>query len=131
VLHVKPLGLRLTVLPKLRKYGTLMSVYKSTKKISTEEEESLIITCLCSSPSHQFSLTYEDYGDDWPNEFYLTPHLCQCKNFWGRVVAGIKYIFGVRSPYGDFCSISISPDDAKEIVAYIQNNLTNEQENRD
>ena len=47
-------------------------------------------------------------------DLFIEVHLAPLP-FWGRVGNAIRYIFGERSPYGDFEEIILGPEDAIDL----------------
>lgn len=89
-----------------------------------------LFICECSSTEHQFVLTYikgdlvknKEFDVEWYEEDLLSieVHLANYKNFWQRLIGGIKYIFGYKSRYGNFDSILFDPKDCDRLIQYLQ-----------
>ena len=79
-----------------------------------------LILCKCHSPEHMMLFRTVE-GDD---EVFVTFHLRRLP-FFKRLWAGIKYIFGYTSMYGDFDEIILRPEDAykfEKVVKYLKLN---------
>lgn len=64
-----------------------------------------LFVCACGDVEHQFVVSK---FDDEP-EFYVSVHL-KSGGFFERLRAGLRYIFGKKSIYGDFDEIILTPD---------------------
>jgi hypothetical protein len=64
-----------------------------------------LYVCRCYSMQHSFVVSADD--EDFFIEVHLTP-----LPFLQRVVNAVRYVFGARSPYGDFEEVLLSPNDA-------------------
>jgi hypothetical protein len=64
-----------------------------------------LYVCKCHSMQHSFVVSADE--DDVFIEVHLTP-----LPFLQRVVNAVRYVFGGRSPYGDFEEILLSPVDS-------------------
>jgi hypothetical protein len=80
-----------------------------------------VCVCECSSLEHQVSFVY----DNEDKVLYVRPRLCTSKNFFQRVVAAIKYVFGYTSKYGEWDEIVITNEDLVDIQQML-NHHTNE-----
>lgn len=74
--------------------------------------ERKIFLCDCGSLEHQLSIWY----DKEESLLYLEPRLHTHKNFFKRVVAGIKYIFGHKSRFGTFDEILLNEKSQLELL---------------
>lgn len=90
-----------------------------------------IIICQCNSTEHQMVLLYEEEYNDVLNKTfpvcYAHVHLNK-RNFWYRLIYGVKYIFGYKSRYGAFDEFIFNPDDAYKIqrlANYLKEDLEN------
>jgi hypothetical protein len=61
-----------------------------------------LYVCRCGNIEHILCVTADE--EDLFIEVHLSPH-----PFWQRVKHAIGYIFGRRSPYGDFDEILLTP----------------------
>lgn len=66
--------------------------------------------CNCGTPSH---LLMTNADDEWG--FMMQPILNHYRNFWERLIFGIRYMFGFKSDYGDFDSIHLDEDAARRL----------------
>jgi hypothetical protein len=73
-----------------------------------------VFICDCGSLDHTYAFWY----DTEFNDVHFMPHLMTHRNFFKRVIIGIKYMFGYKSRYGDFDSTIINPEDIKKIRKY-------------
>lgn len=71
-----------------------------------------LLTCKCGDPSHQMVI---GYNHDEFEEVYLSVHLVREGNIFKRIWRALKYVFGMRSIYGDFDEIILSPLDAPKL----------------
>lgn len=67
-----------------------------------------LYTCKCFSLQHTFFVCADD--EDLFIEVHLSP-----LPFWKRLGNAIRYVFGRRSPYGDFEEIILGPHDALDL----------------
>jgi len=79
-------------------------------------ENRKIFVCSCHSLEHQFAFWY----DEEYNELYFEPHLHDnswpwYKIFWQR----LRYVFGNKSRFGAWDEVIIKPEDAKQIIEYL------------
>ena len=75
-----------------------------------------ILICECGSLEHQIVIAeYPEY-----EEVYVEVHLSNYMNFWQRLVAGVKYIFGHRSKFGEFDSIIIRREDHQLLIDLLE-----------
>jgi len=82
---------------------------KKSKRISK------LILCSCHSPEHQMLFTF--WEDDWEPQLDVTVHLRKSKLLgkWGRLIGGIKYIFGYQCKYGDWDEILLQKEQVAEL----------------
>lgn len=86
---------------------------KEKRKVSTlRPDVQELLTCKCGDPSHQMVI---GYNLDEFNEVYLSVHLAREYNILKRIWIAMKYVFGMRSIYGDFDEIVLSPLDAPKL----------------
>jgi hypothetical protein len=79
--------------------------------------EKELIICSCHSTEHQMVFIY-DRDENYPM-VYIHYHLNK-RPFWGRVVYGIKYIFGRQSRYGAFDEIILKPEDTPKFEKVVE-----------
>jgi hypothetical protein len=77
---------------------------------NNKKKDTTILICDCSSHEHQIIIEHDN--DD--NLIYCYIHLTN-RNFWGRLKAGIKYIFGYKSKYGQWDEFIFKPEHAKDL----------------
>jgi hypothetical protein len=73
--------------------------------------------CQCEDAEHTLRCSFEQNEDD-PNAFpelWTEVHLNSHLNFWGRLKAAVKYLFGVESRYGMFGTWLLIPEDAARL----------------
>ena len=80
-----------------------------------------LITCECGLTEHQFVLTLWDWGDNV--EVFMEPHLSTYRNFFERVWAAIRYVFGYRCKYGEFDCVSLERKQLIQIVDFVEDAL--------
>jgi hypothetical protein len=73
-----------------------------------------LLLCQCGNPAHQLILFYDDTPHD--PAVYVSVHLSQNRNFFKRLLYGLRYIFfNRRSAYGDFDEVILRPEDADKL----------------
>ena len=83
-----------------------------------------LLICECHSTDHQIILSYSEDVDKEGKTYpmcYAHVHLRKHR-FFGRVIHGIKYIFGYQCRYGAFDEFIFNPEDApklQELVDYL------------
>lgn len=77
-----------------------------------------IIICDCKSTEHQIVINFDD--TDNLKMVYLHIHLANHKNFFKRLLIGIKYVFGYKSKYGQWDEFIITKDNYSKLK-----NITN------
>ena len=78
-----------------------------------------IMVCECSSVEHQ--IVFSKFDDE--KTIYCSIHLTSNKNFFKRVITGVKYIFGYKCKFGQWDEFLLSEkhiDDLKEITNYLE-----------
>lgn len=75
-----------------------------------------IFICDCHSLEHQYSFWY----DSEENELYFEPHLHNGGSWYIRFWNRLKYLFGYKSRFGAFDEVIINPNDAIEIIKYLE-----------
>lgn len=70
-----------------------------------------VLICACSSSEHSLIFQY----DEDEHEAYVSIHLSNYRNFWERLIHGIKYIFGYKCKYGDFDEIILGKQHAEKL----------------
>jgi len=94
-----------------------------------------LFICDCHSTDHQIIIMQDTEEDEKTGRIFnmcymhihLSPH-----ELWGRIVYGIKYIFGYKSRYGAFDEFIFNPEDAdrlQNLVNYLRTQAVTE--NRD
>ena len=76
-----------------------------------------VFICDCCSPEHQFIFLY----DEEEKIVYLDVHLSNYRNFFQRIWAAIKYVFGYTSKYGDWDSTYLSKKELEKLKIFLQN----------
>ena len=92
-----------------------------------------LFICECHYVGHQMIISYDDWDDDGWDEVNVEIHLTTGYGFWKRLYYGVKYIFGYKSPYGDFDGLTINPDDVdklQSVVDYLKIAKINKDEKR-
>lgn len=97
----------------------------TSKTIEMENKKELLI-CECYSTEHQIVVYYsrDDESSSNNNMVYLHIHLNK-RPFWGRLVYGLKYIFGHQCRFGAFDEFIFNPKDAdklQSVVNYLKEN---------
>lgn len=86
-----------------------------------------IIVCDCHSPEHHIQLHYWKNDDTViSREVYLSIYLNSHNSFWKRIKIAIKYIFGYRSIYGDWDSISVTKENYhafKDMIDFLDDKI--------
>lgn len=67
--------------------------------------------CICGHDEHTIRFTL----DKEEKEIYTSVFLANHRNFFVRIILGIKYIFGRKSRYGHFGNWVLNPDDANRL----------------
>ncbi len=67
--------------------------------------------CFCANEEHtiKFTLDIEE------KEIYTSVFLANHRNFFVRIILGIKYIFGGKSRYGHFANWALNKHDANRL----------------
>lgn len=76
----------------------------------------MTMRCECHSSDHTILVDY----DHEQRELYLAIHLSQSKNFWGRLVHAVKYVFGYTSRYGAWDEVILRQQDCAQLVTLLQ-----------
>jgi len=71
--------------------------------------------CDCGTDEHRFCVTSEPQDEYFPPQLYFHFQLSQYKNVLERMLVAAKYIFGFKSKYGHWDTISISEDDTNRL----------------
>jgi hypothetical protein len=86
----------------------------------TDKEKPEVIICNCFSSEHQMILRYCDNSDEMmEDEIYVDIHLITHKSFWKRLIAGIRYIFGHTSKYGDWDEMILTGSEISQLRDYL------------
>ena len=86
-----------------------MSMQESNSNIYKPELPTVLI-CACNSTEHQIII--HEHGED--NLVYCHIHLIKY-SFWGRLKAGVKYIFGYKCIYGHWDEFIFKPEHATRL----------------
>lgn len=70
-----------------------------------------LFICSCANVEHQLVFSYDEEFDD----VFVAVHLKPERNIFKRICAGIKYIFGHRSRYGEFDGFIFQKKDADRL----------------
>lgn len=74
-----------------------------------------IFICECESLEHQLAIWYNKED----NEIVAEVHLTTNRNFFQRLLNGIKYAFGHRSNFGDWDEFLFKNDDLSKLKEFI------------
>jgi hypothetical protein len=77
-----------------------------------------LFVCNCEFLEHSFVLSIDD-GDGWYGwipSAYISVHLCQCNNFFGRLKNAVRYLVGGRSRYGDYAEFILKYNDVSRLI---------------
>jgi hypothetical protein len=77
--------------------------------------ERKIFVCECHSLEHQVTFWYDEEEDSLFTEVHLITH----KNFFKRVLVGIKYMFGYKSRFGQWDEFMFKPEDVIKLKEYV------------
>jgi hypothetical protein len=75
--------------------------------------------CVCGSDDHTFKFTHD--SDD--GDLYLSVYLNQYHNFFQRVWAAVKYVFGYTSKYGHWDTTILSRSDTVRLGELCQRSV--------
>jgi hypothetical protein len=84
--------------------------------------------CECGHNEHTYSLTSTDDGDE--SELYFNFQLSPRNNFFNRVLASVKYIFGYQCKYGHWDTIQITEDDLDRLFVLLHQHKVKVKNNR-
>lgn len=84
-------------------------------------ENRKILICECHSLEHQYSFWF----DEEENLLYCEPHLTTNRNFFGRLIYGIKYIFGYKSRFGSWDEFLFKHNDVDKLIEILNKIKTN------
>lgn len=73
--------------------------------------------CECNSLEHQVVF----WHDDEDNFLYCEPHLTTHRNFFKRLIIGLKYAFGYKSRFGNFDCTIFKEKDLISLREYLNN----------
>ena len=76
-----------------------------------------VLICECNSVEHMIVFSYIE--DEVDGDVYVEYHL-KPLGFWGRLVHGIKYIFGHRSKWGDFDNMILKRGDVDKLERVVE-----------
>ena len=78
------------------------------------------IDCICEDIGCTLRFKFfDDETDERVHFLYIDVYL-RNKKWYKRIWRGIKYIFGWRSPYGEFTEILYDTDKVKELQAFLE-----------
>jgi len=78
--------------------------------------ENYYFECICANEEHTIRFTL----DKKENEIYTSVFLANHRNFFVRIILGIKYIFGGKSRYGHFANWTLSIHDANRLERMVK-----------
>ncbi len=73
--------------------------------------------CSCHSLEHQLFFWY----DTECKELYCEPHFITHRNFFKRLIYGLKYAFGYKTKYGNFDSMIFKDEDLIKLKNHLDN----------
>lgn len=73
------------------------------------------IDCDCHSSDHTLRYMIDDEG-----QLYTEVQLCRTKNFFQRVIAATKYVFGYNSRYGHWDCFMMDPRDKQRLIDIVK-----------
>ncbi|MCK9445964.1 hypothetical protein M0Q50_03630 [bacterium] len=82
-----------------------------------------IVICDCCSTDHQIVIL-KDKDETLGNIAYLHIHLTTHRNFFKRLLIGLKYAFGYKCIYGNFDEFIVTKDNIEqfdELVKFVKN----------
>ena len=91
------------------------------KKIEQEMEETKLqelFRCDCNDPSHELVIL-ADQIDELSPRVYVTVRLKNNISFFKLINIARKYVFGMRSVYGDFDEVTLKPEYSDELQKVI------------
>ena len=91
------------------------------KKIEQEMEETKLqelFRCDCNDPSHELVIL-ADQIDELSPRVYVTVRLKKNISFFKLINIARKYVFGMRSVYGDFDEVTLKPEYSDELQKVI------------
>ena len=77
-----------------------------------------LFRCDCNDPSHELVIL-ADQIDELSPRVYVTVRLKQNISFFKLINIAIKYVFGMRSVYGDFDEVTLKPEYSDELQKVI------------
>lgn len=80
-----------------------------------------LFICDCGDIEHQ--LVVSDDTEDNQKELNISIHLYQYRNFFQRLLVGIKYIFGKNSIYGNWDVIILNEENIIKLKNILENKL--------
>ncbi len=86
---------------------------KTNETIQEETEDMLeYFKCDCHSPQHHFTLNQLSFvREGWDDQVYIEIHMNQSEPWYKRIWFAIKYVFGYKSRYGNWDSITLAKKD--------------------
>lgn len=91
------------------------------KKIEQDMKETklqVLFRCDCNDPSHELVIL-ADQIDELSPRVYVTVRLKKNISFFKLINIAIKYVFGMRSVYGDFDEVTLKPEYSDELQKVI------------
>ena len=84
--------------------------------------------CECGSLTHQVEFTYWDNDGEWngfDHELFITINLNKTRGLWSRLKYAFKYLIGTDDRFGGYEGLTFSPEQAKEMISFMQNFVDN------
>lgn len=79
-----------------------------------------LVLCDCGTPEHQVIFQYfEDEKPEW-QLLYMDFHLTNYGNIFKNLWTAIRWAFGYKSMYGQFDEFVINPQEAKDMIGFLQ-----------
>lgn len=86
-----------------------------------------VFFCDCGYTEHMVIVDHFFWGEDFPAEFYIMPHLSK-KPLLERLAYAWRYLLGKQSRHGAFDSILLHTDDVRRLRASCDRFLAKEEE---
>ena len=83
------------------------------------DEEEMAAVCSCHDQEHIIFLNYWTDDDTLDADLTVEPHLNPEWRWWRRIWLAVKYVFGYRSRYGEYESISLNRKTARAVYDFI------------
>ena len=88
-------------------------------KMTNTTNEYKIFICACNSFEHQAIFWKDD-------NLYIYIHLRTYRNFFKRLIYGIRYIFGYKSRFGSWDEFIFNEDSEKQLYYYLKSKIDDE-----